>query len=96
MPKNINYIVCFDFETGGFDPKKHGATQIAMEVLDPFTLMPIASYDSYILPYSKPKPKKRVNIIKKSSRTGSMDDMFEYTDSALDFTNTSMKKIEDI
>lgn len=95
MAKNLNHIICFDYETGGLECKKHAATQIAMEVLDPFTLKPIASYDSYILPYSKPKQTKRVAVIKKSSRSTDEENMFEYTDSALNFTNTTMKMIED-
>ena len=94
MAKKLNYIICFDFETGGLDPKKHAVTQIAMEVLDPVNLSPIAKYESYVLPYSKPKKKTGSRIVKKNERDN--EELYEYTEKALDFTNITMDLLDDV
>jgi DNA polymerase-3 subunit epsilon len=60
MPKVNPYIV-FDFETGGLDPKKHAATEIAMLCIDGSTLQEVGRYESYISPYLFEYQKEALN-----------------------------------
>ena len=52
MNKTKNYIV-FDFETGGVDPRKNAACEIACIIVDGTTLEFKGSYQSLIKPFSE-------------------------------------------
>ncbi len=47
----INSIICLDFETGGLDPSKNPALQVAYQAFDLDTYKPILEFSSYIIPY---------------------------------------------
>jgi len=46
---NLPFFV-IDFETGGLDPRQHDPVQVAVQVLDPNTLQPLAEFSSYMKP----------------------------------------------
>lgn len=52
---NNCYIICFDFETGGLDPKKCSPIQIAAQVIHPRTLefVPDGRFESMMQPLTK-------------------------------------------
>lgn len=53
MAGNLNNIVVYDLETGGFTAGVHGVCEIAMIALDIHTLEEIDRYESVIQPYQR-------------------------------------------
>lgn len=47
----INSIICLDFETGGLNPAKNPATQVAYQAFDLDTYKPTLEFSTYIQPY---------------------------------------------
>tara|TARA_R110000765_G_scaffold20317_1_gene52803 strand:- start:22704 stop:23450 length:747 start_codon:yes stop_codon:yes gene_type:complete len=96
MGKQVNYIVCLDFETGGLSPNDNAVTQVGMEILHPVTFKSIATYASYITPYPQKEigtKKKSVGIKNKRERTDKTNDLYIYTDKALEYTNITLDKL---
>ena len=93
MSKQNNYIVCLDWETGGFDPQKNPVTQIGMEILDPVTLKSIATYSSYIKPYFKKDGAK--GKVKRIAIRESSQELYDYEKGALEFTKITMDLLEE-
>lgn len=50
MAKNNPYTV-LDFETGGYDCRKHAITEVAMIIMSGDTLQELGRYESYVKPY---------------------------------------------
>ena len=48
----INSIICLDFETGGLNPAKNPATQVAYQAFELDSYKPILEFSSYIQPYN--------------------------------------------
>ena len=96
--KQLNYIVCLDFETGGLNPRDNPVTQIGMEIIHPVTLKVIEKYSSYIKPYPKKEgvgTKKRTkSVSSKRSRDDKEPDTYIYTDGALKYTNITLELLQ--
>jgi len=92
--KQLNYIVCLDFETGGLDCRKHPVTQIGMEILHPITFEVIKKYSDYIYPYPKKDSVggdvRKNKVVSKRERGDKQEDLYEYTETALSYTNITM------
>jgi DNA polymerase III epsilon subunit-like protein len=48
---SLNSIICIDFETGGLDPSKNPALEIAYQAFELDTYKPILEFTSFIIPY---------------------------------------------
>ena len=55
MAGNLNNIIVYDLETGGFTPGVHGVCEIAMIAIDIHTLEELGRYETIIQPYSDRK-----------------------------------------
>ena len=75
----IYTAIVLDFETGGLDPTKHGATQIAMHCIRLDTFEIVDKYQSYIKPYNfvDVLPKKKI-VRKKKSDAEDAERLMEY------------------
>lgn len=49
----MNSIICLDFETGGLDPSKNPATELAYQAFDLDSYKPVLEFSSYIIPYDE-------------------------------------------
>ena len=94
MGKQLNYITCIDFETGGLNCTKNPVTQVGMEIIHPITFKVIEKYSDYILPYPKKDSvgkKTRVKaVVSKRERDDKEEELYEYTADALKYTNITM------
>jgi len=53
MAGNLNNIIVYDLETGGFTPGVHGVCEVAMIAIDINTLEEIGRYEAIIQPYQR-------------------------------------------
>lgn len=94
---NVVTAIVFDFETGGLDVQKCGATQISMHAvrLDTFEVM--ETMNMYILPYhyqaGLDKPVKKVLKSKYDMQENSAP-MMTYTQRALDVSGITMEMLD--
>lgn len=94
---NVVTAIVFDFETGGLDVQKCGATQISMHAvrLDTFEVMD--TMNMYILPYhyqaGLDRPVRKVLKSKYDMQEGS-DSMMTYTQKALDVSGITMEILD--
>lgn len=102
---NVITVLVYDFETGGLDCTRCGATQISIHAvrLDTFEVM--ETYAAYIYPYHKradiSKPKKKV--LKSKYESEEEGELMDYEKVALEYSNITMdmlyslgKPIEDV
>lgn len=102
---NVITAIVYDFETGGLDCTRCGATQISIHAvrLDTFEVM--ETYNTYIYPYNKradiSKPKKKV--LKSKYESEEEEELMDYEKAALDYSDITMdmlyslgKPLEDV
>lgn len=94
---NVVTAIVFDFETGGLDARKCGATQISLHAvrIDTFEIMD--KLNLYILPYHYQagigKPKRKVLRSKYDIQDDEEDALMEYNDKALDVSGITMEML---
>lgn len=69
--------VTLDFETGGLDPKKHGVTQVGMQIVRLDTFEVLNSYNSLIIPYEKVQFNNK-KILRKKKADKEEAELMEY------------------
>ena len=95
---NVITAIIYDFETGGLDCTRCGATQISLHAvrLDTFELM--EKYMAYIYPYNKQsnisKPKKKV--LKNKYDVEEESELMDYEPVALEYSNITMEMLRSL
>ncbi|MGL5691110.1 MAG: 3'-5' exonuclease [Bacteroidales bacterium] len=95
--KKIPLLHIFDFETGGLDASKCGATQLTVQLVRADDWSVIGVYNEYIKPYSKRVVKKET---KKRLKSKFEEDEqvtiipMEYNEKALSITGITLEKLE--
>jgi DNA polymerase III epsilon subunit-like protein len=98
MSKNLNHIICLDFETGGKDCQKDAITEIGMVAYRSDTFEEIWSYQAYIKPhYTRKKVVKGLRSKKKVKEQTELftEDTFIYDEPMMiEKTHISMALLE--
>lgn len=90
---NIVTGIFYDFETGGTDCRRCGATQVSLQAVRFDTFEVMDTFDSYILPYCK---KNIDNLSKRKVLKSKYDDeeeLMDYEDAALTYSHITMEML---
>lgn len=89
---NIVTAIVYDFETGGLDCLKHGATQISLHAVRLDTFEILGKYNSYIYPYNKQPDAGKVakKVLKSKYESDEENELMEYDQKALDVSGVTM------